>query len=347
MRSFSEFNPTSSMKTTPFSTQLKSRYHRYCGGCGWGFTKHTWLESAFCTRCGQQLAKAPHGVVYRNDRVARKDRKPAKSYSGQGEDGVDLIEPSAKCKTTRRGSRSAALAADLWKLEASASQGGRLSGKVSECVRLVQQHPYAAAAVGATLGAACIAGGPALAAVGIQIVGLGAGITTASVILGLLAAAGALIPGAAGQVRPRSGARRPWEHILRSDPSAATGGLVVAVAGAIIGTAVGFVGGLISALGAAIAVGGTVLISISALIALTRTSQLAWEHREQIRHVLRQVRSRLPGATQIQLDVLPSGSPAQEGVSAIYINMPRRTSKVRRSKAQNRSSTPHIITQTP
>lgn len=300
------------MNSNPSSSKHKRRYHRYCNHCGWGFSRHAWLESTFCSYCGQQLAKVSHGAVHGDARPAKRGRRPGKSYLPETAD-VEVIVMPTRRSTSRQGlsPRSATPAAGSWTVEAPAPHGSGLSDKVSKGISLVQQHPYTSAVAGVATGAACIAGGGVIATVGAELVALGVGITTGATILGLLTLVGG---------------------VIQRDERAVGGGLVVAFAGAVIGTAVSLIGGIISAAGVALGVGGTVLISVSALVALARTSQLAWEHREQIKQLLHQARKCLPGASQVQLAIVPSCPAAMEGMPVMSANIPRCASKASKRK---------------
>lgn len=37
------------------ASDSKSKYHRHCSRCGWGFTREAWIRSAYCSSCGEKL----------------------------------------------------------------------------------------------------------------------------------------------------------------------------------------------------------------------------------------------------------------------------------------------------
>lgn len=170
------------MNAYPSSTNHGCRYHRYCNHCGLGFSRHAWLESTFCSYCGQQLAKDSHGDVHGNARPAKRGRKPGNRSCptcrrrSDGPDGsTQHLQAGPEPSVRNSGGGS-------WTVEAPAPHGSGLSDKVSKGICIVQQHPYTCALAGVATGAACIAGGGVITTVGAELVGLGVGITTRATV---------------------------------------------------------------------------------------------------------------------------------------------------------------------
>jgi hypothetical protein len=153
---------------------------------------------------------------------------------------------------------------------------------VSKAQSFVAQNPYTSATIGAAAGGLAITTGAALAAAGLSITTLGGPIMCGSAVIGLLATFGSMV-----------GPKR--------NPKTAYAGACLAIVGGLLGAAISVTGALVSALGAALGFAGTVVISVSALVAAARSAQLCWEHREDIKRLLTKVRVKLPGAQTVQI----------------------------------------------
>jgi hypothetical protein len=124
--------------------------------------------------------------------------------------------------------------------------------------------------------------GGALAAAGLSITAMGGTIMCGSAVVGLLATFGSMV-----------GPKR--------NPQMAYAGACLGIVGGLLGAAISVTGALVSALGAALGFAGTVVISVSALVAAARSAQLCWEHREDIKRLLTRVREKLPGAQTVEI----------------------------------------------
>lgn len=268
------------------SAPTSRRYHRYCVGCGWGFTFGAWQSSRFCPRCGEPLQKGDHHGKPRHQSGHRRCSSAEQATAEKPRSLEAEVLPPRQTRTLRsRGRASARLApkapsavCDKWTVEPPAPSSVGVVARARETAQWIQENPYLAATAGATLGIAGMAGGTALTAAGAQIVALGSGITTASAIIGFLGLLGGSI---------------------RGEGQAMAAGMMIALTGGLVGTAITCVGALAAALGAALSAAGLTVTCLSGILALARTGQLAWKHREQIRQLMHDVRARLTGGTRI------------------------------------------------
>ncbi len=277
---------------TGASNNSSTRYHRYCGQCGWGFTRNAWAHSRFCVRCGTSLAR--FGDSGASEKLVEVEACPRRHRAGRkprGRDGNsdwELFEESPSSsglnRHRRKKTKHAASMTGTRRYE-SMVEPPQESGGYQDALGFIRQNPYTCAIAGGTAGAAMMGAGGVVSAVGLQITATGAAITTGSVIVGLLSMFGATIEGGKDG---KSG-------------NGMTAGFVVAAGGALIGTTVSVIGAVVSAAGVALGITGTVLVSLSALLAAARSAEIAWKHRQQIMALVRRARSALPGVRVIEL----------------------------------------------
>lgn len=178
---------------------------------------------------------------------------------------------------------------------------------VSKAQSFVAQNPYTSATIGAAAGGLAITTGGALTAVGLSITTLGGTVMCGSAVIGLLATLGSMV-----------GPKR--------NPKTAYAGACLAIVGGLLGAAISVTGALVSALGAALGVAGTVIIGVSSLVAVAKSAQLCWEHRQKIQQLLACIRAKLPGATRVEIHL----SPAQmTGGQTLDLSKPMKRARTR------------------
>jgi len=264
-------------------TAKQRRFHRYCIECGNGHSKPAWNIATFCAQCGARLPK--HSTV--------DAQKPPLRVGGSGRkrpvhrtDDLEVIPPSRNHssgtwarKNDRRPRKVRNGEQNPWLHKSRKGEDW-----VTKTGSFVAQNPYTSATIGAAAGGLAITTGGALAAVGLSITTVGAGIMWGSVGIGLLSTFGSI-----------AGPKR--------NPKMAHAGACVAIVGGLVGATISVTGALVSALGAALAFAGTVVITVSALLAVARSAQLCWEHREEIKRLLAKIREKLPGIQKVEMNL--------------------------------------------
>lgn len=264
-------------------TSNSRRFHRYCIECGWGHTAHAWNMATFCVQCGARLPK--HSAVD-GDQPRLANGGTSRKRTVRAHEDVEVIPPPRNhaSGTWARKNDGQPRKVRNGKHSSRHHDSADSEDWVSQAQSFVGRNPYTSATIGAAAGGLAIAAGGALATAGGAIAAMGGTIMGASAGIGLLATFGSMV-----------GPKR--------NPKTAYAGACLAIVGGLIGAAISVTGALVSALGVALGFAGTVVISVSALVAAARSAQLCWEHREDIKRLLGAIKEKLPGAKTVKFEV--------------------------------------------
>ncbi|WP_395718811.1 DUF5336 domain-containing protein [Prosthecobacter sp.] len=264
-------------------TSNSRRFHRYCIECGWGHTEHAWNMATFCVQCGAHLPK--HSAVD-GDQPRQAKGGTSRKRTVRANEDVEVIPPPRNhaSGTWARKNDGQPRKVRNGKHSSRHHDSADSEDWVSQAQSFVGRNPYTSATIGAAAGGLAIAAGGALATAGGAIAAMGGTVMGASAVIGLLATFGSMV-----------GPKR--------NPKTAYAGACLAIVGGLIGAAISVTGALVSALGVALGFAGTVVISVSALVAAARSAQLCWEHREDIKRLLGAIKEKLPGAKTVKFEV--------------------------------------------
>jgi DNA-directed RNA polymerase subunit RPC12/RpoP len=247
-------------------------YFRYCGGCGWGFTRAQWHRAAYCTQCGAELDRGTSTDTKRfscfdcGRRFSSREWRSVLQCPGCGKRFHHKRRTSRK---DRPGSPSVATPEVLPPSRSSSGIASRLPHHARDAIRIADRHPFMSAAGTGLAGAGMIVGGQAISALGAGAATVG-GVIAGINMLGMFVAAG-------------TGARGLAELQFK--------GVGVGLGLMLAGTGVSLAGQAIS-LGGYVATGGAGLVAGYGVLKATR------EHRHRLAQA--DTTCTLPGHTRNQ-----------------------------------------------
>lgn len=167
-------------------------YFRYCGGCGWGFTRGQWHCAAYCTQCGAELDRGMSADTKRfscfdcGRRFSASDWRSVLQCPDCGRRFHRKRQPS---REYRPQSPSVAKPEVLPPYRNSSGIASKLPHHAREAIRTADRHPFISAAGTGLAGAGMIVGGQAISALGAGAATVG-GVIAGINMLGMFVAAG-------------------------------------------------------------------------------------------------------------------------------------------------------------
>jgi|GEM_PF-5261108 len=168
-------------------------YFRYCGRCGWGFTRGQWYHATYCTQCGAELDEGASTIGTKRFSCFDCGRRFSSSEWRNAlqcpDCGRRFHHKRQAFRKHRSGPSSVATPEVLPPYRSLSGIASSLPRRARDAIRIADRHPFVSAAGAGLAGAGMIIGGQAISALGAGAATVG-GVIAGINMLGMFVAAG-------------------------------------------------------------------------------------------------------------------------------------------------------------